>query len=53
MAKAIPLPKTGKWIGISVGEVYVDSKKWGKIPLSEFKEKGGRVAFAKNYKDRM
>jgi hypothetical protein len=41
----------GGWVfGFSVGEVYVLSKKWGKIPLSEFKKKGGVIKYAENKK---
>ncbi len=44
-----PIP-TRYLIGVSVGEVYVDSKEWGKIPLEEFKKRGGVIRFATNNK---
>jgi len=42
------LPSEGRWISVGVGEVYIDSKKWGKIPLEEFKKRGGVLRFADN-----
>jgi len=37
---------------ISVGEVFVDSKQWGKISLEEFTKRGGRITFKDEGKEK-
>ena len=46
-----PLPRKYV-IGFSVGEVYVNSKKWGKISLVEFKKRGGVLKYITDKKEK-
>ena len=47
MVKPIPV-STQYYIAVSVGEVHVNSEKWGQITLEEFEKRGGVITFATN-----